>query len=61
MTTISPKTRSIIRLAAEARDCKYRITSDGEVHFYGRMPNSIETGWWLFGLSVKDAIERIEN
>ncbi len=59
--TISAKTRAIIREAAEARDCKYRITKDEEVHFYGRMPNSIETGWWLFGLSIEDAIERIGN
>lgn len=28
---------------------KYRITSTGEIHAYGQMPNSIETGWYLYG------------
>lgn len=28
---------------------KYRITRDDEIHAYGRMPNSIETGWYLVG------------
>jgi hypothetical protein len=28
---------------------KYRITMDGDVHAYGRMPNGIETGWHLLG------------
>lgn len=28
---------------------KYRITRNDEVHAYGRMPNSIETGWYLVG------------
>lgn len=28
-------------------DCK--IKRNGEIHAYGRMPNSIETGWYLFG------------
>lgn len=28
---------------------KYRITKDDEVHAYGKMPNSIETGWYLVG------------
>lgn len=35
---------------------KYRITSDNEVHAYGRMPNSVETGWYLVG-SVRE-VER---
>lgn len=48
--------RRIIKDRADVRDCKYRITSEGEVHFYGRMPNSIETGWWLFARSVQEAI-----
>ncbi len=51
--------RKMIREAAEGHDCRYRITKDGEVHFYGRMPNSIETGWWLYAQSVEEAIERI--
>ena len=28
---------------------KYRITKDDEIHAYGKMPNSIETGWYLVG------------
>ncbi len=28
---------------------KYRLTKDGDVHAYGKMPNSIETGWHLLG------------
>ena len=28
---------------------KYRITRGGEIHVYGRMPNSIKTGWYLYG------------
>lgn len=32
---------------------KYRITSGDEVHAYGRMPNSIETGWYFVG-SVRE-------
>lgn len=39
--------RRIIRSDAEARDCAYRITQCGEVHYYGRMPNSTVTGWYL--------------
>lgn len=48
--------RRIIMDRAEVRNCKYRITATGEVHFYGRMPNSNVTGWWLFAQSVSDAI-----
>lgn len=28
---------------------KYRLTQAGDVHVYGKMPNSIETGWYLLG------------
>lgn len=44
--------RNIIRSHAEAKCCSYRINSDGEVHYYGRMPNSIETGWYLVDQSA---------
>jgi hypothetical protein len=54
--TITAAHRRIIKDRAETRDCKYRITSNGEVHFYGRMPNSIEIGWWVFANSISDAI-----
>lgn len=38
---------------------KYRITSIGEVHAYGRAPNSIEVCWWLFGIDVEEALFRL--
>lgn len=53
--------RKIIRAAAEDRDCKYRITADGAVHFYGTMPNTNQTGWWLFAQSVDEAIAYINQ
>ncbi len=42
---------------AQLRDClrrqfgagKYKITKSDEVHAYGKMRNSIETGWYLVG------------
>lgn len=58
MTRITASQRRTIKEMAVALDCRYRITQDGEVHFYGRMPNSIETGWWLFTQSVDDAVQR---
>ncbi len=42
-----PEIRKILRDVYGAR--QYRITCDGEIHVYGRMPHSIVTGWWLFG------------
>ena len=41
------KLREILRLDFGIR--KYRITNDGDVHVYGTMPNSQETGWYLKG------------
>ena len=38
---------------------KYRITANGEVHVYGRAPNSIEVCWWLFGQDQEDALFRL--
>ena len=57
MTTVTTAQRRVIKERAECRDCKYRITRDGEVHFYGKMPNSNVTGWWLFAQSVDEAIK----
>jgi len=51
--------RAIIKAEAESRDCRYRITQDGEVHFHGQMPNSIESGWWIFEPSVQEALDSI--
>ena len=28
---------------------KYRLTKDGDVHVYGKMPNTNQTGWYLLG------------
>ena len=28
---------------------QYRITRDGEIHVYGTMPNTNQTGWYLYG------------
>lgn len=28
---------------------KYRITRGGDIHVHGQMPNSIVTGWYLWG------------
>jgi hypothetical protein len=27
----------------------YRLTRHGDVHVFGKMPNSVETGWYLLG------------
>lgn len=37
---------------------KVRIHRDGTVSAYGRMPNSIATGWWLVG-HVNDLLAEI--
>lgn len=41
---------------------KYRITSTGEIHIHGQMPNSIVTGWYLYGwMGDAATIRRIES
>ena len=52
--------RETIRTEASERDCRYRITAEGEVHFHGKKPNSIGRGWWLFAQSADEAVARIE-
>lgn len=43
-------------------DRKYRITGTGDIHVYGRMPNSIVTGWYLYGhVDSPETIQRIEQ
>ena len=54
--TVNKTDRAAIKAAAEDRGCKYRITSEGKVHFYGLAPNSIEICWWLFAHSVDEAL-----
>lgn len=53
--------RGTIRKAAESRDCKYQITSAGEVHFYGRMPNTNKVGWYLVDQSAPNLAKRITS
>ena len=55
-TTATTAQRRIIKERAEVRNCKYRITANGEVHFYGTMPNSNVTGWYLFAQTVQEAV-----
>lgn len=54
--------RSIIRQHANETGAeRYRITRDGEVHYYGQMPNSIETGWYFVGWSTEDVARDIQE
>ncbi len=46
--SLAARARKIIKnKMIERGAARYRITANNEVHFYGQMPNSIETGWWL--------------
>ena len=57
MTTTNTQAQRVKTLRAALSDRygkgKYKITghigSNEQVHIYGKMPNSIETGWWLMG------------
>lgn len=41
---------------------RYRITKGGEIHVYGRMPNTNITGWWVFGdLHEQTTIRRLQE
>ncbi len=44
---------SIAQIRAALRnafgDRKYRITRNGEIHVFGVMKNTNQTGWYLFG------------
>jgi hypothetical protein len=52
--------RKIIRNHAEAQGCAYRITAEDEVHYYGRMPNSLETGWYFIGYGAETVASEIK-
>jgi hypothetical protein len=39
--------RAALRAAFGPR--QYRITADGHIHVRGVMPNTRQTGWYLFG------------
>lgn len=45
--------RSIIRARAAEQAAKYKITSSDEVHFYGRMPNTDQAGWYFVGYGAE--------
>jgi hypothetical protein len=49
MTTYTRKQAQVV---AGLAGIKYRITKDGEVHFYGTMPNSNTVGWYLAGYAA---------
>lgn len=53
--------RAIIKAEAERLDCRYRVTAEGEVHFHGEMPNTNQTGWWLYAQTVDEAVARIRG
>lgn len=60
MTISTNKARKILRTRFGAR--RYRITSEREIHVYGRMPNTNVTGWYFFGfLGEKMTEERIKE
>lgn len=44
-------TTAQIRTALRAKfgSRNYRITRAGEIHIYGRMPNTNQDGWYLWG------------
>lgn len=39
--------RTALRTRFGAR--QYRITRDGDIHVHGTMPNTNQTGWYLYG------------
>ena len=53
--------RRIIKAYADYWGIGYRITRRGEVHMYGKMPNSRSLGWWLFAKTVNDALRIIST
>lgn len=58
--TAAAADRAVIKEWALARGERYRICRDGQVHVYGQMPNSIETGWWYAGYK-QDLLARISG
>lgn len=59
MTKQATYTARDIRAVLGQHYDRVRITRTGEVHCYGRMPNSIVTGWFLYADSVQGAAERL--
>lgn len=61
MTKATTADRATIKAAAEKQDARYRITANGEVHFHGTMPNSIETGWYFIGWDAAKVAREIRD
>ena len=55
---MTKKDRAAIIASVDAE--RVRITRNGEVHAFGRMPNSIVTGWYFVGF-VEHIIDRIKE
>jgi len=51
--------RSTIKNDAAQHGVKCRITASGEVHYFGRMPNSIKTGWYFVAWNAADYAESL--
>ena len=55
---MTKKDRAAIIASVDAE--RVRITRNGEVHAFGRMPNSIVTGWYFAGFA-EHIIDRIKE
>lgn len=58
--TATAQQRRIIKAYADNRGMRYRITKAGDVHLYGKMPNSNKIAWFLFACSADDAVRKIQ-
>ena len=55
-------TKSEIRTALKAAYDNVRITRDGEIHVFGVMPNTNQTGWYLYGrINSAETLAHIES
>jgi len=51
--------RQIIKAEAARLGQIVRFKRNGEVHFFGPMPNATVTDWWLFAQSVDEAVRLV--
>jgi hypothetical protein len=61
MTIATRKQRATIAAKATDQGAKYRIRADGQVDFYGTMPNTNVTGWWMFASCPDYAVQFISR
>jgi hypothetical protein len=41
---------------------KYRILASGEIHVFGKMPNTNQDGWYLYGwIGCAETVSRISE